>query len=402
MKVALITPFCYNKLYLNEINEHPENPDYFDEVILANHPDPVHKWCKMLHINNIDIEFWYLSSLQKELKIFTHKYGHKLRRIPGFEIKRYIPVPKRFNCDMSFRMLRELKKQKITHVLYLRYLLNMWLLVDFSDIIISFCKHNNIKIFPIYGGSSINRYKYKIKRKFKNYFLQKVDGLFCQSKSEINIMLNEYKFPSKKIHYFKNPLDLGNFYPIPKSDCFDYLNLNKNKRYILYVGRFEKSKGIHHLINIFPEIKSKYSNIALLIIGWGKYENELRKIANNLMLNNDIKIINFVKNDKLKYYCNIADVLVLPSYSEGTPNVLQEAIACNTICIGTNVGGIPDLLDDGVGLLIPPKDEKALYSTIHGVLKNGFEINQSKRKELLDEISLNNQSKRLKHILTTR
>ncbi len=387
---------CYDLLYKKEIFTHKDNPDYFDAEILANHPDPVHKWCKMLHIQGIDIEFWYLSCLSETSKVFKHKYGHRLRRIHGFNLRKYFS--KYFSCDMSFDLSNELKREKITHILVLPYLMNGNLLIDMFDILVNYCNRNNIKIFPIYGGGSIDKYGL-IKRMVKSMYLKKTDGLFCQSESEINIMVNKYNFPKTKMHYFKNPLDLENFYPVPKAECAKFLNLDINNRYILYIGRFAKPKGVYHLINIFPNLIEKEPQLRLLVIGWGPQEIELRRLVQKLNCKDVIKIIGFVQNDELKYYYGIADILLLPSYSEGTPNVLMEAIACNTVCIATNIGGIPDLLDDGVGLIVPPKDEKALYDAIVKVLRNGFKINQKKRKELLDEIDLVRKGKELREIL---
>lgn len=402
MKVVFLSLYCYDKNFLNEINDHQENPDYFDEVLLANHPDPVHKWCKMLLMRNIDIEFWYFSCLQKKSKAFIHMYGHKTRRIPAFQLKNKIPIPdkiaKKFDGDITFKVFKMLKEHKVTHVLLLGYLLNKRHLVDMADMIISYCKFNDIKIFPIYGGDSILNYK-KIKRTLKLYFLKKSSGFFSQSESEIEIMVKKLQFPSEKIFKFKNPLDLENFYPISRDKCLKHLKKDKRFEYILFVGRIELTKGIYHLINIFPKLLEKFKNIKLIIIGRGSTEEKLLRKIKLLNISENVIFKRFVENEKLKYYYNLSKVLILPSYSEGTPNILMEAIACNTVCIGTNVGGIPDLLSDGVGILIPPKDEEALYSAVRSVLVGGFKINQKSRNELLEEIDINRKSVELGEIL---
>lgn len=393
MKVAFVSLMCYDFLYRKEIHEHREEADYFDTKILASHPDPLHKWCKMLYIKNIDVEFWYFACLSKTSKLFKHKYGHKLRRIPAHKI-----WLKYLNAEISIKLLKELKRQRITHVLITPYLLNKYWLIDIFDILVMFCKWLNIKIFPKYGGDSISNYHW-IKRKIKIFFLKQTTCILCQSKAELDIMVKRFKFPHSKIIYFKNMLDLENFTPIPRDECINYLKLDPTKRYLLYVGRFTYTKGIHHLINVFPKLLKSKPNLQLLIVGWGPYKKELIKLIKYHGLENRIWLKDFVPNEYLKYYYNVADVFVLPSYTEGVPNVLMEAIACNTVCIATNVGGIPDILGDGLGIIIPPKDEKALYDAIVHVLDNGFEINQKRRKQLLHEIDLHRKADELKKIL---
>jgi len=179
--------------------------------------------------------------------------------------------------------------------------------------------------------------------------------LLCQSRREINLMVDKLKFPGEKAHYFLNPLDLQFFYPISKDQAIRQLGLSSSSKYLLYIGRFEYGKGIHHIINIMHVILERHPNIVFIMMGKGGYLTELRKLINDLALTEKIIIKEPVENNKLLFYYNIADILLLPSYSEGTPNVLMEAIACNTVCIATDVGGIPDLLSEDIGIMVKPK-----------------------------------------------
>ena len=102
---------------------------------------------------------------------------------------------------------------------------------------------------------------------------------------------------------------------------------------------------------------------------------------------------------KLKLYYNVADVFVIPSYTEGGPNVIQEAVACNTPCIGTDVGFIPEILSNNVGIIVPKKDDLKLFESIKLVLDGNFKINQIKRKKIVSEWSLKNYGLKLKEII---
>jgi glycosyltransferase involved in cell wall biosynthesis len=396
VKIVILALICYDILYKKEILANLENPNYFDEEILAEHPDPIQKYCKMLHENHVEVEFWYLSDFSKGVQDFTHKYGHTLKRISAFNLNKFFG--KYLDYPWSFTLLRELRKNNVTHVLLRGYLMSCRVLIDMADRVIDTCRKNSIKILPVYGGGSIRNYK-KLKKRIKLSFLNKVNGYICQSRSEIDLMVNKLNFPIEKINYFKNPLDLENFYPIKKSVCAQKLNKDINKRYILYIGRFVQTKGIHHLINIWNRLIETEPSLNLILVGWGPYHEELKKRIEKSGLYSSITIIKFVQNDQLKYYYNLAGIFVLPSYAEGTPNVLMEAIACNTICVASNVGGIPDLLGAGVGVIVPPKDEEALYKAILCVLNGGFMINQEKRRDLLKEIDMNRKGRELIRIL---
>jgi len=396
MKLIFLSLICYDLLYEKEISLHKDDPDYFDKEIVAHHSDPIHKWCKMLNMQGLNTELWYLSSFSKTSKSFIHKYGHPIRKIPGFNLKNY--STRHFDCDFSFQLFKELKREKITHMLVLPYLMNELLPIDTFDILTLYCNKHKLKLFPVHGGSTITQYGF-IKKKLKSYLLKKVDGLICTGTAEYNIMINEFNYPTNKIHSFLNPLDMENFYPIAKKDSANFLNIDADLEYLVYAGRFVSTKGIQNLINIIPELMAQHPKIRLLLLGRGPYQNELISLIKYLRIDDAVKIIGEVPNDILKYYYSIASALVLPSYTEGTPNVLLEAIACNTICIASNVGSIADILGNGIGIMIPPKDESAILNAIYKALTGQFHINQKAREELLKEISLDNKGKQLKQIL---
>ena len=114
-----------------------------------------------------------------------------------------------------------------------------------------------------------------------------------------------------------------------------------------------------------------YPNTKLLIFGDGPEKNELTKIIKKLEMINNIEFMGEVKNTELtKYYC-ISDLFVIPSivvngHTEGLGVVTIEAMACGTSVIGSNVGGIPDVIKDGYnGFLVPEKSEIELAEKIN-------------------------------------
>jgi glycosyltransferase involved in cell wall biosynthesis len=232
----------------------------------------------------------------------------------------------------------------------------------------------------------------------KKLTLNTAEKIIISSSKEYLVLKDELKIPNDKILFLRNPVDLNYFYPIKRETAAEILNKDPNQKYILFVGRIVELKGIQHILNILPKLKKLYPNITLLIVGFGEYENELKKLVRKRKLENNVIFEGMIFEEKLRYYYNLADVLVLPSYAEGLPNVLLEAIACNTSCIATEVGGIPDILSDNVGILVPPKNENELFNAVKSVLDGKFSMNQRKINKILNECSLENYGEELKKV----
>jgi glycosyltransferase involved in cell wall biosynthesis len=143
---------------------------------------------------------------------------------------------------------------------------------------------------------------------------------------------------------------------------------------ILFVGMVTPLKGIHYLINAFSFIADEFRRYQLLIIGNEVnvgYAADLRRQISKLGLENRVQFIGYQSQAELAFRMSEAAVLVLPSTSEGLGRVVIEAMATGTPVIGSRVGGIPELISDGVnGFLIAPGDEKSLAAKIRLLLEN--------------------------------
>ncbi len=143
---------------------------------------------------------------------------------------------------------------------------------------------------------------------------------------------------------------------------------------ILYAGVLTPLKGIHHLINAFGPIAQEFPRAQLVIVGKNEnksYSTNLREQIKELGLNNRVHFIGPQPQSELAILMAKASVLVLPSMSEGLGRVIIEAMATGTPVIGSRVGGIPELVQDGVrGFLVPPGDENALAEKLRWILSN--------------------------------
>ncbi len=142
---------------------------------------------------------------------------------------------------------------------------------------------------------------------------------------------------------------------------------------VLYVGYLRTEKGVDTLLTAWPKIRAEFGDAVLHIVGPGVPEDLGPETA--ARLRQAVEDENVVLRGSLPFGPELfqeyadADVLALPSRSEGTPRVLVEARAFGCPVVSTPVGGIPSSVTNGVdGLLVPPDDPEALGSTIRSVL----------------------------------
>ncbi|RLG21215.1 hypothetical protein DRN74_03025 [Candidatus Micrarchaeota archaeon] len=133
---------------------------------------------------------------------------------------------------------------------------------------------------------------------------------------------------------------------------------------MLTVARFQPQKGIKYVIDSLPQIRKEEPDFKALIIGRGPEEHMLKRRVKELNMEDKVIFItHFISEKELIAYYSAADVFVLPSLYEPFGLVFTEAMSCETVPIGTFVGGIPEVIGE-VGSLIPPKNEKAVAKEV--------------------------------------
>lgn len=191
------------------------------------------------------------------------------------------------------------------------------------------------------------------------WFLLKI---VMRSYDEVIVLdLQSYKclFSSgiKNIHLVPNPISNNLLKAVNniKSDK------KRDKGVILFVGHIIESKGVYELVKAVSDLKA-VKELRLI----GPYEiyvkNELIKLANTE--ENKIKFINPQPIEQIIEEMASCEIFVLPSYTEGFPNVILEAMVTACPIISTNVGAIPDMLKENAGICIPAKDTDALTKSI--------------------------------------
>lgn len=167
--------------------------------------------------------------------------------------------------------------------------------------------------------------------------------------------------------FYTMGFDKENFIRLPNgisTNKFEGIKrLHKGEVHFGFIGRLLKSKNLELLLRVFLNYISEYPEDKLFIYGTGPEEIFLRDFIHENKVGNNIFYMGFEK-DKEKIYSNL-DVLIHPSFGEGFPNVILEALCAQAFIIASDVTGNRDIVHHGVtGLLFNPKDDEDLLKQL--------------------------------------
>ncbi len=140
---------------------------------------------------------------------------------------------------------------------------------------------------------------------------------------------------------------------------------------LLTVARLTKEKGHQFLIEALPGLLAEWPSLVCLFVGDGGSREVLRDLAREKGIEQACRFVG-ARNDVVDWYA-AADVVVLPSLSEGFPFVILEALAMSRPVVATAVNGVPEIIEDGKsGLLVPPRNPQALEAAIRTMLRDPY------------------------------
>jgi len=174
----------------------------------------------------------------------------------------------------------------------------------------------------------------------------------------------------KDVVVIPNGVDFARFRGLPyKREARRRLNLFPECPTLLYVGKLVRVKGVRFLVEAMDAVRHEVPSCQLVIVGAGTELQALERLVERLHLRENVRFVGEVSNDEVPLLMAAADVFVLPSLSEGFPNVLLEAMAAGLPVVATNVGGIPELVEEGEnGFLVQPEDAAGLERRLRDML----------------------------------
>lgn len=145
---------------------------------------------------------------------------------------------------------------------------------------------------------------------------------------------------------------------------------------IVYVGNVKIGKGVKVLVEAMAPLVRRHgrSDALLCVVGSGEADQEIAKAVRDLGLEEHVRLAGRQLHTEVPHWISAGDVFCLPSYMEGCPNVVLEALASGRPVVATRVGGIPELVREGeTGYLVPPGDPEALADGLAKALSRAWE-----------------------------
>ena len=190
----------------------------------------------------------------------------------------------------------------------------------------------------------------------QKFVAKKLNKILVPSKSSIVDVRKEFGVKENKIEKLMNGIDLEVFYPDPK--------VRKISRRIVTVASADVPlKGLDFLLQALFKLIKLYPDISLSIIGEQKKGGHTERLINELNLKENVHFFSNLSQGNLrKTYCE-AEIAVIPSLYEGFGFAAIEAMACGVPIISSSGGALPEVIKD-CGIIIPPKDSKAIYNSV--------------------------------------
>ncbi|MDX4036281.1 glycosyltransferase [Aliarcobacter skirrowii] len=321
------------------------------KIILLSDPNSSHtiKWAKSLALNNIDIIIFGLGKFTvndydgiKNIQVKT--LNQDINRNEGsFSKLKYLkalPILKQIIDDF---------KPDILHAHYATSYGLLGALSGFHPLLLSVWG-SDVFSFPL---------KSPLHKMMLKYNLKKADKILSTS----NVMAKETKlYTNKDIEVTPFGIDIEQFKPMEVESLFD-----KDDIVIGTVKSLEEVYGIEYLIRAFKIISDKYENLTLklLIVGGGNLENCLKDLTKELEIENKTIFTGQVKYRDVVKYHNMLSISVFLSNSESFGVSVIESSACGKPVIVSNVGGLPEVVEDGVsGFVVPPRDPQKTAEAI--------------------------------------
>lgn len=145
--------------------------------------------------------------------------------------------------------------------------------------------------------------------------------------------------------------------------------LNERPVTIGYIGRLAEEKGVWNFVRALPRITAGRQDVHVLIGGDGPLLPEFREFVRESGLAERVTFAGWIPHEDLPRRLNDLRLLVLPSYTEGLPNIMLEAMACGTPVLATPVGAVPDFIRDGeTGFILAPNTPEGVAASVLAIL----------------------------------
>jgi len=209
-----------------------------------------------------------------------------------------------------------------------------------------------------------------------NYYLSKrcllKSNLVVTESKDLEEKIKKMYTKSVKVRTFYKGIDISNFRNLPsKNFLLKKLELNVNRKYIIFVGRLIRSKGIYEVAQAFIRLAKNNPDFRLILVGEEIEKERLEKIFKEAKILHKIIFKGIISYQEVARFMKISDLLVFPSWKEGLPNVILESMAIGLPVVASNAGGIPEVIKNEItGLLVPVKNVDMLVIAVNKMMED--------------------------------
>lgn len=197
-----------------------------------------------------------------------------------------------------------------------------------------------------------------------------IDKYIVLDKITENYLKNKHNIADTKICIIPTGVDLAQFNIGDKKQAREEMGFKQSTELFLYAGRLDRVKNIRLLLAAFRSVREIRPKALLVLAGTGKEEEELKKVVSSEGIN-DVMFLGYITRDSMPVLMNCADIFVLSSFSEGSPNVIKEAIACGLPVVSTDVGDVSTYVHNGVnGYIVNDFDPMNFASNMMSAIEN--------------------------------
>lgn len=219
-------------------------------------------------------------------------------------------------------------------------------------------------------GSDI-RVRDTISRRLTTPVVRQAERLLVVSADLGRLAQREYGADPSRIRVIANGCDADTFRLRPRLDARRQCGIRDESELVLYVGRLVQEKGLRELIEAMKALRKSRPQAELVLVGDGPMREELE--ARAAASAQGLRLVGAQPASEVAQWMAACNLLALPSYSEGHPNVLVEALACGRPVVSTPVGGVPEVVDESCSLLVPPRDAGALTNALAATLERDWD-----------------------------
>jgi glycosyltransferase involved in cell wall biosynthesis len=227
-----------------------------------------------------------------------------------------------------------------------------------------------IPVISVSHGWTAATLKVRLYETLDRLLLRWMDGIVCVSESQA-AKVQRAGAPAERIHVIRNAVSLERFGTADvrfRREMEAYFP-SPPHQIVGAAGRLSPEKGFENLLEAAALMSSRDPRIGFVIFGEGPLRTKLAEEIAQRKLEEHVVLAGFRTN--LHQYLPHFDVVALPSYTEGLPVVVLEAFAAGVPVVGTAVGGVPEVIEDGAtGFLVPPGDAEYLARRLADVLQN--------------------------------